>query len=41
MYSVSKNIFKKEADTLETELRKKAIQRYVQAPCVRIDVVFP
>ncbi len=30
MYSVSKNIFKKEADTLETELRKKAIQRYVQ-----------
>ncbi len=30
LYSASYNILKEEADAVETELRKKAIQRYVQ-----------
>jgi len=30
LYSASEKILKKEADLLETELRKKAIQRYLQ-----------
>jgi len=30
LYSASDKLFKKEADQLETELRKKAIQRYLQ-----------